>query len=758
MLCDEEGLLVNEQDEQFYSFTGELYASRKTDTDGTALKLKNELEQKGLEYFSTVIIPDASETTKAAYKNALGTMINEHTQFRTAADPQTHMDMAKLRESITGNHASSELIRRYRVLQSMGYEGDELYNGLEHEKVSPVIERELSLFTNKKDLETFVSMPAIDEIIDKETAKYLQKLDIPEEKSSAMSSAVQNLLYNYKDLFQYTGLAPKDVVTRAYETIVQGNSEKSSKIIIPGETTLSGYIKQQTPENKNTTIPTFHSGNKTRNKYNLFIDEGFGQWQKETPTVANDEMALRISETLNSANLDKSSQPAVSAMLIAAFKEFKAIQENTGITPEELVREVLAVSSGKSASALGSKRILLNKSMDRLIDEASAGTKHTVRIQKSSIMPRVKVQRYDLFKDEDFREFVSTPEFGMYGLSGSEVEELSSGLKEISLPDDIKPEFVRSLINVLPQYKNNISTQGYSIKRLINANSSYVQKNNSPDAKSFAGFLGSAGNSSSAISASNNFVFVNNQQFNMNSEALANELKGASLSEGQIQTLLEQYKQEYISYPGQNLSPVGLNYRNRPVNLTDESYNRSGAEFSNLGWKTVNRPGMETQIIPLRPAVNKMSGMLPGIRQNASQKQESAISFTPMQDGNTAGINEQMVYTSPAIRPSARTASAENMFTDSAPQMHPDESSMPIHAQQANYPSDNGMDSQHEDSKMKRIINNYDNDRRQLAKPDESGNSAGNGAAAGKGKGGGDIKKTIEALYNEFKEDVEKTI
>jgi len=60
------------------------------------------------------------------------------------------------------------------------------------------------------------------------------------------------------------------------------------------------------------------------------------------------------------------------------------------------------------------------------------------------------------------------------------------------------------------------------------------------------------------------------------------------------------------------------------------------------------------------------------------------------------------------------------------------------------------------DIKMQRIIENYDYDKRKLAKQDD-GASSGSRSRSGNDKGD-DVKKVIDALYEEFKGDVKNRL
>jgi len=737
ILYDDKGLLINEQEEKYYSITGLPYADRKTDPVGTAIKLKQQLELKGIEYFSTVIVPDKSEETKALYKKTLGDMIDDNTEFRNIADTQLSSDLAKLKETIIENTASSKIIERYKVLHSQGYDGDELYQGLEHDNVSPVIEHGLSIFAGDKDIETFVSIPVIHEAVDDDTISYMKSLNIPDDKKLPMSNAVQNLLHSYTNLFQYSGASPKEVITYIYETIVQGNTKKVSKIHIPGECTLSDYIAQQDPKYKKVTVPAFHSSKKEGTVPNLFNDEEFNLWQKDVNELLNNEITQQIKGTIKNTDIDKTQEKIVSHIIISAFHEFKQIQESTGITPSEFTQDIISFATGRSGLKHGSKRILFNKRLDKLITEASLGTKHSISVNKKAILSpniyRVNVEEYDLFNEDTLDTFVSSIEFKRFGLDASEIEEFSLSIKETTLPDEKRYEFVQNLLTVLPLYKDNLYKQGYDVKRLIKAGAAFAQRMETQDAKDFS-------------------ALIKKSKQSADKKTLTDLLSSLTLTDDKIENLLYQYKHEYNN---ENLFRIKPDYKSIPV-VSDESNKAIETDFLNIGLKIIKRPGREQQVIQLQPASKKKnSAIIRNILK--SNNIQDAIS-TAAYNGRLSSI-EQMEYAPPAIRISSITDNISNQFM-----VNTDRQNDEIRSYSEKYSTGNmsagmpNMEHKDEDTdiKMQRIIENYDYDKRKLAKQDD-GASSGSRSRSGNDKGD-DVKKVIDALYEEFKGDVKNRL
>lgn len=759
ILCDEEGLLADEQEERYYSVAGRLYAIRKTDPEGTAEKIKQEILEKGIHHISTLIAPDSSERTRSAYKNILGDMINESTEFRAAADPALPNEMAKLRESMAERSASSEIIRRYRVLQTTGYSGEELYRGLEHESVSPVIERELSIFTSKKDLETFVAMPDIREVLDEDALSCMENLDVPESKAAPMSSSVQNLLHNFQDLFKHTSLTPKEVISRTYEVIVKENTEKASQIHIPGESTLSGYIKQQMPGNIKTTIPAFHADRKSNNAPNLFKEDSFSEWSEHLPSLITDEMANQIKQELRSSSVRESQEPEISKTIISAFRDFPLVQESTGITPAEFTREIISAVKGGDVSARGSKRVLFDKTLDRLITESSVNARNTVSVEKSAILTpgagRSGVQMRNLFNDQEFKDFASSPEFVSYGLTGSEINELSSGLNGISIPDDLKPEFSQNLLQILPRYREDFSPEGYDIPRLLTANASYTRNIQSDDARNIARFINMSKVSAPAQAEQQDYVFAGQHQSFADRNALVKELGGASLSDIQIDNLLDRYKEEYYKYPVRNLHRVEARYQNVPVSGTAISQGDDDLSFTNLGWKTVQRPGMGPELVLLKRSQGPRSGNLPFAGKMDAVSPQNRPSLDDIRSSeeirpDTAFDNtlsdSLMVYTTPAVKAGRRSAIQSPGNTETG-----------ARKPEQNASADDGQLSYRDlppvDEKLVRMSDNYFNDKRMMAK-NESG--SGN-ASPGKEKGAKKKTRLLEAIYDEFIDKMQKS-
>ena len=669
ILYDDKGLLIKEQEEQYYTITGSHYASRKTDPAATATKLKQQFAQKRIEYFSTVIVPDRSEETKTLYKKTLGDMIDDNTEFRTVADPQLGLDLAKLKETIIENKASSKIIERYRVLHSQGYSDDELYQGLEHDNISPVIERRLSIFGNDNDIETFVSIPAIRDTLDNDTISYMKSLNIPDDKKIPMSNAVQNLLHSYTELFQYTGASPKEVITYIYETIVKEDTKKGSKIHIPGESTLSDYIAQQDPKYKKSTIPAFHSSNKEAASPNLFSDEEFNLWQNDVNEILNNEITQQIKEIIKNTDIDKTQERTISHLIISAFHEFKQVQKSTGITPSEFTQDIIAFATGKPASKHGSKRILFNKRLDKLITEASLSTKHTISVNKKDIFSsniyRVNVEEYNLFNEETLNNFVSSIEF-----------------------------------------KQRIESQ---------------------DAKDFA-------------------ALIKKEKQPADKQILTDILSSLSFTEDRIENLLAQYKHEYNN---ENLYRIKPNYKSIPI-ATDGLNRVTETDFLNIGLKIVKKPGKEPIVIQLQPASKKKT---PAIIRNV---------LNTIQTGNYSSrlsSTEQMEYAPPSINISSGADKISDQFKAST-----NWRSNEIRTYSEQHPTagisniDQGNVDKNEDSdiKMQRIIENYDYDKRKLAKQDD-GVSSSNQNGTGKEKGNY-VKKVIDALYEEFKGDVKNRL
>jgi len=729
ILYDEKGLLINEQEEQYYTITGLPYASRKTDLVGTAAKLRQQLDQKGIEYFSTIIVPDKSEETKTLYKKVLGDMIDDNTEFRNIADPQLSSDLVKLKEILAENKASSKIIERYRVLHSQGYSGGELYQGLEHDNVSPVIEHGLSIFSNNKDIETFISIPVIRETADDETVSYMKSLNIPDDKKIPMSNAVQNLLHSYTELFQYTSISPKEVIAHAYETIVLGNTEKGSKIHIPGECTLSDYIAQQDPKYKKVTVPVFHSSKKEVAATNLFSDEEFNLWQNDVNEFLNNEITQQIKEIIKKTDIDKTQQSAISHIIISAFHEFKQIRESIGITPSEFTQDIIAFATGGSDLKHGNKRILFGKRLDKLIAETSLGTKHSIEVNKKDILQpniyKINIEGYDLFNEEVLNDFVSSVEFKQFGLNESEIEEFSLGIKEIDLSNEKKPEFVQSLLAVLPLYRDNLRKQGYDIKSLIKAGALFVQGIETQEAKNFA-------------------TFIKKSKQPADKEILIDLLSNLSLTDNQIGNLLYQYKHEYNN---EDLFKIKPSYKSIPVAI-DGSNRAAETDFLNVGLKIIKRPGQEPQVVQLQPASKKKA---PAIIRNImkSDNIQSTISIETHNGG--LSFIEQVEYAPPAIRISSGTDHVSNQFQTSS-NWQDDET----RTYSEKYSTDNMSGMEQEDIKMQRIMDNYDYDKRKLAKQDD-GASAGGQSSMGKDKGD-DVKKVIDALYEEFKDDVKNKL
>ena len=273
ILMDPDQLLLDGQEERFYSISGELYGARTLDKESTINEIKKTLEKSGVEKLSGIVTNDTDENTVEYYKKNFNSYMDENTKFYGINDEKLTEKIIEIKKYIKENNISNDIIENYTNLVKNGKSGEELIENLIQSTVKAEKEENLNIFSNKKDMEVFVSNPEISE--DEELKDTLTNLKVPEGKSTVLSNSIQNIVKNYKSLFKDSNMDKKELVQSAYKKIVKGTkSENLALLKITKEKKLGDFIEENTGKIKKTDIPSFKRLYKSEN-YNLDDEKEF---------------------------------------------------------------------------------------------------------------------------------------------------------------------------------------------------------------------------------------------------------------------------------------------------------------------------------------------------------------------------------------------------------------------------------------------------------------------------------------------------
>ena len=353
ILFDDKGLLIDPEEQKYYSVTGELYGIREVDANRSIEYIKESFKKQELTKITGFVLKDDKKETIDYYKKNFKEYINKDTVFYTAGDKNLKEKLTKLKEETIEREAGNELVSGYFNLAEKGLKGDELYDGLIPSVIKRDYEVNLDIFNNKNDLDKFLNLPDIKDDEDQESKNYLTKLSVPKEKRTELSNAVQNLLHNQKDLFKHTNINRVELLKSIHDVIVNNNREKSKLIKVTAEKNLYDIIKDGSDETKLKKIdtPSFKKAYKKNEDYNnLFNEKERKIWidkQIADKNISN-ESTDNIEKFLSNINVPEDKRSTFSIAVQNAFDDYREIAQSTGMKPEELLNAVneIAVKNG----------------------------------------------------------------------------------------------------------------------------------------------------------------------------------------------------------------------------------------------------------------------------------------------------------------------------------------------------------------------------------------------------------------------------
>ncbi|MBN1699176.1 MAG: hypothetical protein JW881_16775 [Spirochaetales bacterium] len=474
-LFDSLSLLKDGERQVYYTVTGDVYGARYIDRENSLTGLKETLRGNNIDSLSGIVILDTGGDSVGYYRSVLKEFITPQTAFYTKTDPELMKRLDAMQNEITEKNITDSIVSGIFTLEKKTSGGEELFDDLLPSTTARTYTAALNIFDEKEDLLTFLGLAPVNEVLENSSAGYLNTIDIPPSKRKDFSNTVQNILFNYKTLFKHSHVAQIDVLRCAYDVIVKGNASAlngGEKIVT--EISFHDLVSDGMSTDALTPIPSFRRVfRKNTDYYNLFDEQELNAWiDKECRPMTGDEACLNIKRTVMAQDIAPGLRPAFSRAVQNVFAHYRAIASSTGMKPEELIRGIAAVIAGRpEASNLKNKRVFLEATLSSVIAEASEGNPHRVRYEKYDMYGGGNVGIYwkpfdkdiDLFKEEDFSCFVSSPLIEESGLTKENIDEISDFLRNTAVSSEHRLQLSKAIINTIRAYPYRLKQAGIGL-------------------------------------------------------------------------------------------------------------------------------------------------------------------------------------------------------------------------------------------------------------------------------------------------------
>ncbi|MBN2532170.1 MAG: hypothetical protein JXB88_04730 [Spirochaetales bacterium] len=484
-LFDDYSFLYEDYEEFYYSITGDVYGAQKVDQEKTLKNLKDSLDKKGVTELKAVVLRQASKDAVKFYKTILTDYVTKKTRFYSRNDRSLMKKLSTMRTALEGKEVSNRVIADLHYLSKRGITKEELKKNLENKGKGKMWEVPLHIFEQESDMETFLMLPAVQEICEEDTIEYLKGMNVPEEKRTVLSNTIQNLMIGYKDIFKYNPVKQTDLIRAAEEYLVKNKTTPVLKSKVTAEESLYTVIKKAAglPEVKES-VSVFIPAKKKDEYKDLFNEQELSGWiQEELKPVFPEETIRALENEIRTITAQKAIQPEIlqgyfSNAVQNIFPLFPLIAENTGITPLEIIRHIKGVLLDETgAETLQRKRIFFEKSIKDILKEISIKDAPTVKGEEKEAfqgdMVRIEWKPFseelNLFEKEDLTTFLTSPLIAESGLKPEQAVEIEEYITSTPIPEKSRLEFSGGLINIIRGYHFQLKPYRISLQDALKA-------------------------------------------------------------------------------------------------------------------------------------------------------------------------------------------------------------------------------------------------------------------------------------------------
>ena len=475
LLFDIDSLLMEGEQENFYTLSGELYGAREMDKERSLDQLKKNLKRNKVSRLSAIVLRKATKEAVMFYKKVLGDFILPGTRFYSRTDEELGTYLQAIKEEIEGKEISRNILTGFQTVSRKVKTADELYRNLAPSSETAVYEVPLHIFDSKDDMLSFLTLPEISSTLEEEAALYLKQVEIPDAEKTAYSNAVQNILHNYRAVFAYTSLPQVEILKTAKQVIVE--KSKGGKIgqeLITGEKSFYDLVLDSSRVKKKTDIPSFTAVfKKEKDYYNLFNEEEFTQWSDRTlKSRFPGEVIEQLKAAFLSGQWVENRAVRYSRAVQNMLDEYPAIASATGMKPAEIVAAVKAVLAGTPGTvSYKKKRIFFEKTLENLVEEAAFDNPHRVPVSKQDLynqhQPKLVWKPFDtspdLFDKEELKLVLASPFLTESGLNQDEGQDIARFMEQTVLPESGHIAFSESILNLVRGYKYKLKPAGISL-------------------------------------------------------------------------------------------------------------------------------------------------------------------------------------------------------------------------------------------------------------------------------------------------------
>ena len=373
-LDDRDGLLSDGETSDYYDVQGQLYGQVGTDRLVTAERLIQTAASQGCTRIAGIISRKTADQYRVVYGPLFGDMVTDQTRLYPAMSPEA-ISMEKLVQEQTQRHQSAMAATEVRALAGAGLTKDAIMAAMAAPPATSIIEIGLNL-QKSSDIAEFLSLPELADDNPMETTEYVASLPVPEVKRAAFGNAVSNLLAARPTMLTESGLTTKELIQAVYDRVVDGkNTPRTIQNVVSLYDLLQtqGYRQSQTGglQLRQAVIPRFGEALGPRS------DEI--TWET-LPEASRPLVQAMREQAVHQAGGNQAAAAKIQQTLSFALSQYPTIAASTGLRPTELAEAAVQVATNQAdAAAFKRKRVVYERSLDDLIDEASLANYQTRR-------------------------------------------------------------------------------------------------------------------------------------------------------------------------------------------------------------------------------------------------------------------------------------------------------------------------------------------------------------------------------------------
>lgn len=602
-----------------------------------------------------------------------------------------------------------------------------------------LVTKQLDLL-NDSDLETFamsghIKDAGINEEEQKEIISYLETVSVPAHLGNDFSKGVINTIYNYQSQIASKNVTAIQAV-QAVTDYVNNNQSKVLKEIKPIiEKNIGTKIAILSTATSDSSNSQGRELNLTENKdLSVFTASPF---MKEQGLTAQEKKS--VVEALKNIEIPEEKSEEFTRGIINTLKIFKEDIKPQNISAKDIVIAV--------ANRVNNKKSNLPKEIEHVIASSIDSSNAAI-----PIVTKINSESNDIkTSEEDLMTFVKSDQMNQAGITNTEQEKIISYLNSVNIATSNRSAFNSGVTNTIKNFKSIIAPLGISALDAVKSNNFAIKKQYNKIPESILPIIKKSIKAVNTKESNTKLNLLNKKDYN--TFVKSSEFKNSGINQTQLDALITEHRNAFQGSQNKYYKQVPLTLSNRAANqeeantaplvVKNSASTNTENNVYNLAFAHKSQANVSDNVI-LTPQAQKIVN---------NEMQQNIINNTTnvhriIQTSNSQAITENMSYSNPfssIVSNAAKQAASQRMATGM--QQPVNNNLMHSQPQQQQRPNNN-MNT--EQAKMQRIQQNYENDKRMLAK---SVGGAGGSGGTGKGAtgGGNNIQKTIDDLFDEFK-------